>query len=1350
MACPELPGVGADGREDISEDGVEGDGADTFIPLSLERIVESIGEPEGGERVTIYGTGFTQGAKVFFGEGQGTNLLVLDDTRINVNTPAYTPGTLVDVSVELLDEQRETLQDAYLFKGPLEIESITPAVGSVEGGVDVEIKGAGFSNKTRVFIGGRMLFFPERINGTTIRGKLPPQPNGQSGLVDVVVTNAFEQRVLDRAFRYIDDLRVDWVFPTHGTVAGGTEVTIYGTGLDMDTAVSFGTTVAERVIPGSGGSVRVRTPPGVHGVTDISIVTSQQSTVLNDAYFYFDEQVIGGDLALTAASPAKGSAAGGTQVALSVFNAGSDVAVSFNGEPADIIERRLSEGLVVVATPPGDIGVAEIQVTSGGETASRSDIFSYERDLSITSINPSNGSIAGGERVVIRGTGFTNSTRVFMGGIEVDADRDNSTTLEVVTGGGAPGAVDVKVVDEDREDVLPRGFEYRSPNAEFWAVSPGQGSQAGNRVVRIFGEGFAGRQMNVTFGDQPATEVRVIDDGQAVVRAPRGEVGHVNVKVGNLGLIAMPYAYFDPSARFGGTSGGGIPEALNVTVLNIVDGSPVPDAFVILWDDLDTPYQALTDDRGQVTFSDLGFAAPQMVTASADNFTTASIVEFDARDATLLLIPLVSAPPAPGGPGPGPQPLPNSDLAGKVSGLDKYIVIPPGNCDSKEVVAGSTMCQPCLETTDCDGAGSFCTPLGDQGSRCTVACTDSGQCPDGYVCAGVGAPQSQCLPQPGERTARCELTQQDIFSGINGPQLPVFTNDEGVFDINSAPGEYAIVCMGGYRDIDTDEFVPLMMGVRRHVFAQAGALIGQQDVRLDIPLNRNLPIRLDDAPLNDEATELHTVDVFLDLGADGVYLMPSRGSALNTNDFLLKHFPARFEESLYDASYTIYARAVRNVPDAEQNGEGSFVVMRDITEVDDDSVFEIVDGGVQFNSTGIVHDVFAMHGPGNNRVWAVGAKGQIIAWDGTWWGLQQAPTQQNLRGVWAGNINGGDVVWAVGDNGAVVTWDGLRWAEVEPLTNSPLVGTVNWRDVTGVGNDVWLISDDGVFRWDGTDVTQVILDVTGGRIQDIHSDGPGSAWIVGTNGLIRHWTDSGPIEVHDVPGGDFYSIHGVAGDDLWAVGQAGRIAHYNGSTWFDYRPIALRDLRSVHAADDDTVWAVGESGAVMGWDGIAWSLHAEVPHADLRGVWTTADGRALTAGQHTVVVGPFMQLARPSNPTVTGALLEAAPGVPDLELSWTTDPGEDASFTYIELQALSDGGGAFPFWNLMVEGKRNSVPLPDMMAAWGLQSIWTGPGAMQYIRVYKPDFSINRYDRTVLTEYVWQSWSVRGLAVEWP
>lgn len=1348
-ACPSIPHTG-DGDLPLAPDSDVLDG-DAFVALTLTRVFDNLGEPAGGERVSILGAGIVPGAIVRFGEAPATGVLVLDAGQINCDVPPGEPG-LVAIHVELPDGQTATLPEAYLYRAPLRLVAVEPEIGPVAGGLAITVRGEGFDEQTSLLIGGRLLEDVVLVDGTALTGRLPSRLAGRAGPVDVIASDGFEQRTLSRGFRYVDPLRVSWVTPAAGSVDGGSYVTLFGTGLDPETVVRVGGVVAETVTPGDGGAITIRTPPGTLGPAALEVVGALAARTVKGGFTYTDTSDSGADLEIIHVWPETAPAAGGAQVAIAMRGllstaASKGVEVQIGGVSATILETKALDGLLVVAVPPGSPGEVLVTVTAGATVASRSDVFAYEADLRVDAVTPASGGTKGGNRVTVAGAGLSVSSGVSFGHLpatEVEQSPDGGLSVKVPP--GVPGRVDVTVTDGDRVTTVAAGYEYRaSGGARLLAVSPPEGSQSGGRLVRVHGTGFAAGLEGVRFGGTEASRVEVIDDATAHVFAPRGDPGAVIVDAGEAGRLAMAYTYFDPRAGYGGTSGGPTPEALNVTVIESTTRQPVPQAFVIFWDDIGTPFQGVSDDRGQLTLSDVDFGPPSMITAGKDGFTTASIVDFDARDATLALIPLVAAPPGGGG-GRGPQPLPDGALTGRVQGFDKYIIPPLGSCETKLGPGGSlagaagggvsSLCAACATDSDCAGAGSRCTILGDQGSRCTTACKTATDCPAGFLCAGVGFGAVQCVPSPGKAVAWCGTTIPDEFSGVQSALSPDgFTDPEATYALDSRPGEHAVVCMGGYLDPDSDAFMPLRMGVRRHVFTQPGATLTAQDVTLDIPLSRTLRIRLDDPPKGAGEARNYSADIFLDLGSDGVFPMPQRAVGIEQERFELAGFPAKLEGSLYDASYTIYARAQTDEAIAGLSNDGSFTLHKGITAVNDDAVFEVFPTGAAVTRTGITQDVLAMYGPGDGRVWAVGDEGHIIVWDGTWWALQQAPTKQALRAVWA--LSASDA-WAAGDGGAVLRYNGLIWRAV---AMPPALAGANWWGLAGELGKTWLIGDHGVWKWDAVSDGFTQIDTGPGSAaawRGIWSDGASTIWLVGDDGRIRRIGPAG-AEVLDIHGDDLLAVSGATGFDVWAVGRRGRMIHWDGTRWFDYLPKTRRDLYAVHMADSATVWAAGDAGAILRWDGLTWGVHAEVDHVDLRGVRRTRDGRVLAGGEHTLVLGPFLRIPKPDNPAVGGAFS-------GLELRWALDDGEDADFTYVQ---LTEGRG-FPFWTLMVNGGHRSVALPDLEAAWGLRALWEGPGYMRLLRVKMLGFDFNAHDSSQLSQFLWRSWASSDIEATWP
>jgi len=1391
-----------------------GPDADVFHALELQRLSPAAGPWEGGQRVTLRGVGFTKGAEVFFGDTPAVAALVLDGGTLNCTTPpgpaaGEDPGAsapararLVDVRVVLLDGQEATLPDAYLYRGPLGLTSVSPSrgpTGPKAADQEITIRGLGFDETTRVLVGGRALRDLEVLDAETIRGRAPARLVGHAGPTSVIVTDGFEQRTLAGAYTYVDPLTVTWLTPPSGAVEGGAVVTLYGTGLESGTLVRVGDRAAETLVDGQGTALVVRVPPALGGSPGPAVVTVDNGVEVVEApapfvYTAASAAVPGvsapptGSLALVGAWPARVDAAGGAPVALTVLGladagAAKGLTVTVQGAPAVVQEVRAGQDLVVVVAPPGVAGPAPIEVATPDAADTRGDLLRYDEARALVEASPAAGPTGGGQTVLLQGRGLAADARVWFGAAEAPGPHTATADgLRVRTPPGVPGTVDVTVevpaASEEggggvRRLVLGAGYEYRAASGpELWAVDPPMGSQAGGRIVRIYGRGLSALAGDpaVRFGGEVAPLEQLGDDAHFVVRAPRGEPGEVNVRGGEgdggLGLLAMAYRYFDHASDYGGTSGGAIPEALNVSVRDMVTRAPVEGAYVILWDDLGTPFQGITDDRGQVTFSALGFGAPQMVTASKDNFTTGSVVDFDARDVTLLLYGLVPSDPGSGG-GDGPQPIPDGDLGGRIEGVDKYLIVPPGRCDLKTPPAGSDLCAPCQTDVDCvpsgpDAPAERCTELGDQGRFCTTACTTSDDCPEGFSCVGVGFGAVQCVPSPGERAVWCGTTQPDVFTAqgdaagnlVSGLPASGFGASLTEYRITSAPGERAVVCMGGYMepDLPADQqvFVPLMMGVRRHVFTMPGELVSAQDVKLDIPLTRTLRVRLEDAPPGLE----RQVQVFLDLGSDGVFLMPSVGTGTGRDTFSLNHFPAKLEDSLYDATYTVLAVAYPPSFATGESQDSSVIYEPGLTNTEDDAIFAVTEEGTIRTRTGLRGDVRALVPGVGETAWAVGEGGLILRWDGTWWGIQHTPTDRPLEALWDDGLGG---AWAVGDRVVLRLRDG-QWERAD-LPRA--LGDAQWWAVTGAGQRVWLAGSEGVWRldppggldglpldapWQATPLLGPEAQARrgGGAREEsaraLWAAGPEDLWVAGKDGLLRRF-EGGAGEVvqtgHDRPGATFLALSGTAPDDVWAVGLSGRIAHWDGAVWFDYLPLTRRNLVAVHALDRTHAWAAGDAGELLRWDGLRWTRQEPLPHVDLRGVVDTGDGRVLAGGEHVLVLGPFLHIAKPTNPA------PATPWSP-WTLRWEVD-GVDASLTMVDLME----GSGFPFWTLFSRGGRHALPLPDLRQAWGLDAVWAGPGSLAITRMRIPGASVDQFDYTLLAPDAQRAWSTTQIPVQW-
>ena len=166
--------------------------------------------------------------------------------------------------------------------------------------------------------------------------------------------------------------------PASGSPAGGTGVTITGTGLSGATGVSFGGTPAT-VTADSGTQVTATSPPG-KGTVDITVTTpvgaSAATAADNFTYAAAPPPPPPAPPMVTGVSPPSGSIAGGTGVTITGTGLSGATGVSFGGTPATVTADSGTQ--ITVISPPGK-GTVDITVTTpaGTSAATAADNFAY-------------------------------------------------------------------------------------------------------------------------------------------------------------------------------------------------------------------------------------------------------------------------------------------------------------------------------------------------------------------------------------------------------------------------------------------------------------------------------------------------------------------------------------------------------------------------------------------------------------------------------------------------------------------------------------------------------------------------------------------------------------------------------------------------------------------------------------------------------------------------------------------------------------------------------------------------------------------------------------------------------------
>ena len=160
--------------------------------------------------------------------------------------------------------------------------------------------------------------------------------------------------------------------------------------------------------------------------------------------------------------------------------------------------------------------------------------------LAVLEVVPSEGSIVGGEAVIVQGQGFTEGLTVRFGTRDApDVEVLNPQTVRATLPPGLPGLVDVEVVAVEGTSMrLPGALVYVDrPPRVVMAVRPTLGTTAGGTAVTIVGTGFE-PGARVVIGGERATEVEVVDSTRISAVTAAREEGLVDVVVRNPDLPA--------------------------------------------------------------------------------------------------------------------------------------------------------------------------------------------------------------------------------------------------------------------------------------------------------------------------------------------------------------------------------------------------------------------------------------------------------------------------------------------------------------------------------------------------------------------------------------------------------------------------------------------------------------------------------------------------------------------------------------------------------------------------------------------------------------------------------------------
>jgi hypothetical protein len=220
----------------------------------------------------------------------------------------------------------------------------------------VTITGSGFTGATAVRFGSIAATSFTVDSDTQITAV---SPAGTAGAVGVTVTTPYGQSLPDGGgeFTYTAPGEVTGVTPSAGPTAGGTTVTLTGSGFTGATAVHFGAVAATSFTVDSDTQITAVSPAGTAGAVDVTVNGTGPADAL-DQFTYF------GSPTVSALAPGSGPSRGGTEVLIQGADLDGTSAVDFGSSPAAHYEAT-SDVSLLATSPPGT-GAVNVTVTRFG------------------------------------------------------------------------------------------------------------------------------------------------------------------------------------------------------------------------------------------------------------------------------------------------------------------------------------------------------------------------------------------------------------------------------------------------------------------------------------------------------------------------------------------------------------------------------------------------------------------------------------------------------------------------------------------------------------------------------------------------------------------------------------------------------------------------------------------------------------------------------------------------------------------------------------------------------------------------------------------------------------------------
>lgn len=244
------------------------------VALGAEPIPSGFAPGTGidGDAVAVAGTGFVEGARVFFGEVEATGVVVDSATSLSCTAPRSAgsdAGAAVEVVVLNPDGQAGAAPGTFQFLGIPSLASASPAFQPLGGGSTITVSGARFRSGFSLTLGGTPVPSALLVNSGSITFTAPARAEG---IAAIAVTDEFGRTAtLPLGLQYTGGPTLAAATPDSASFTGGRAITLTGTRFRAATRVFVGGAEVTPVTVLSSTSLRFAMPAGPAGTLDVHL-----------------------------------------------------------------------------------------------------------------------------------------------------------------------------------------------------------------------------------------------------------------------------------------------------------------------------------------------------------------------------------------------------------------------------------------------------------------------------------------------------------------------------------------------------------------------------------------------------------------------------------------------------------------------------------------------------------------------------------------------------------------------------------------------------------------------------------------------------------------------------------------------------------------------------------------------------------------------------------------------------------------------------------------------------------------------------------------------------------------------